>query len=440
MGGSSKAPKPERIQVSHFTEDYLPMHGVAPLFGRNFSRDDTDPGSQLVALLGHGYWQSRYEGRRDVIGQTVRFDTEVATIIGVLPPSFNATTPVATPLRVPLAEYARRGTGRVSVYARLRPDVTLEQARERLSARMQPRTLPDGQKTTKPTVAIRSRLDAALTQYRTTINVLTGAVALILIIACVNVAGLLLARGAARQPELAVRASMGAGRRRLIRQLLTENLVLSLAGGALGVVLAWVSLDALVANIPLSMPSNSPVTLNPKVLGLTVALLIPTTLLFGLVPAIRLSRVRLGSALARGGRQRGSALSRRGGQLLIAAEVALAVILVAGAGLMIRSFMRISSVDLGFNPDGLIVLEALPLDRTPAVHDQYYASLAQAIRALPGVTSVGVVDNFPLGGSTSSTSIYVGEKGGGTTVFDVSPRLFRDDWRETQGRPVSGGR
>ena len=193
--------EPERIAVSHFTEDYLPMHGVTPLIGRNFSRDETDPGAPLVALLGYGYWQSRYNGREDVIGQSVRFDTEVGTIIGVLPSWFNATTPVAIPLRIPLAEYSRRGTGSVSVYARLRPDVTIEQARERLSSRMQVRTLPDGTQTSQPRVAIRSRLDGALAQSRTTINVLTGAVTMILLIACVNVAGLLLARGAAANPS-----------------------------------------------------------------------------------------------------------------------------------------------------------------------------------------------------------------------------------------------
>ncbi|MCR4339872.1 MAG: ABC transporter permease, partial [Gemmatimonadaceae bacterium] len=374
--------EPERIQVSHFTEDYLSIHAVTPWIGRNFTREDTDPGSPLVALLGYGYWQSRYGGREDVIGQTVRFDTEVATIVGVLPASFNATTPVATPLRIPLAEVSRRGTGRVSVSARLRPDITIEQARERLAARMQPRVLPDGRKTTQPTVNIRSRLDGALTQARTTINVLTGAVGLILLIACVNVAGLLLARGAARQTELAVRASMGAGRGRLIRQLLTESVVLAIPGGALGILLAWLSLDAIVANIPLTIPANSPATLNLRVLGATIAFLVPTALLFGLAPAIRLSRVRLGAVLARGGRQRGSALSRRAGQVLIAAEIALAVILVAGAGLMIRSFTRISAVDLGFNASGLVVMEALPLDRSPGAHKGYYTALLQQVRTI----------------------------------------------------------
>jgi hypothetical protein len=257
------------------------MHGVTPLIGRNFTKEETDPGSQLVALLGYGYWKSRYSGRQDIVGQTVRFDTEVATIIGVLPAWFNAKTPVVLPLRIPLAEYSRRGTGRVSVYARLRPDVTIDQAKERLSARMPIRTLPNGQQTSNPRVAINSRLESALTYSRTTVNVLAGSVGLILLIACVNVAGLLLARGAARQSELAVRASMGAGRGRLMRQLLTESAVLALVGGALGVLLAWLSLDAIVANVPLSMPTNSPVTLNLIVLAATCALLVPTALLFG---------------------------------------------------------------------------------------------------------------------------------------------------------------
>ncbi len=204
---------------------------------------------------------------------------------------------------------------------------------------------------------------------------------MILLIASVNVAGLLLARGAARQSELAVRASLGAGRGRLIRQLLTESVVLAIPGGALGVLLAWLSLDAIVANIPLSLPSNSPVTLNWKVLAATAALLIPTAILFGLAPAIRLSRVRINSVLARGGRQVSSTLSTRGSQILIAAEIALAVVLVAGAALMIRSFIRISAVDLGFNPDGVVTMQVLPLDKSAAAHKEYYVGLLQRLRS-----------------------------------------------------------
>jgi hypothetical protein len=255
-------------------------------------------------------------------------------------------------------------------------------------------------------------------------NMLAGAVGLILIIAAVNVGGLLLARGAARQSELAVRASLGAGRGRLIRQLLTASVVLALPATALGVILAWLSLDVIVANLPLSLPPNASVALNLTVLTLTAALLAPTTLLFGLAPAILLSRVRIGSVLTRGSRQVSSSLSRRGGQLLIAAEVALAVILVAGAGLMIRSFMRISAVDLGFNPDGLLTMQVLPLERNPGAHKEYYSALLERLRAVPGIASVGLVDNFVLGGASTGTSVVVAGKPTGTTIFAVMAGYF----------------
>jgi predicted permease len=228
---------------------------------------------------------------------------------------------------------------------------------------------------------------------------------------------------------------MGAGRGRLIRQLLTESLVLAIPGGALGLLLAWLSLDAIVANIPLSISTNSPVTLNLKVLAATAALLVPTALLFGLAPAIRLSRVQLGSVLARGGRQRGSALSRRGGQLLIAAEVALAVILVAGAGLMIRSFMRIAAVDLGFNARGLVTMEVLPLDRNPGVHQEYYNALLRQVRSMPGMVSAGIVDNVAIGGSTTFTGISAGARSDGSSVFEVTPGYL-----EAIGATLKAGR
>ena len=431
-------PVPERVEVMRFTEHYLSIHGVTPVIGRDFDRGDTDPGSPLVALLGYGYWQSRFGGRRDVIGETVRLDADVATIIGVLPAQFTATAPISIPLRTPVNEFSRRGTGRVSVFARLRPGVDVAGARARLSARMTRAPRPDGTvdgTVTEVRAAVTSELESLTSRYRTTVTVLAGAVGLILLIAAVNVAGLLLARGAARQSELAVRASLGAGRGRLMRQLLTESVVLAIPGAMIGVLLAWLSLDALVANIPLSLPSDSPVTVNLTVLAATAALLVPTTLLFGLAPAIRLSRVRIGSVLARGGRHVGSSLSRRGSQVLIAAEIALAVVLVAGAGLMIRSFMRISAVDLGFRPDGLLTMQVLPLDRSPAAHKEYYVALLREIRTSPGIASAGLVDNFPLGGSSSFSTVTVAGKPTGTGVVRVMPGYF-----ETIGATLRAGR
>ncbi len=436
-GRIADGPEPERIAVQHFTEDYLSMHGVTPIVGRGFSREDTNEGAPLVALLGYGYWQKRYGGRSDVIGQAIRLDADAATIVGVLPAWFNATTPLATPLRISSQEFSRRGTGRVTVYGRLRPDVSIEQAHARLSPRMRALPYPDGSVPVVREVraAVSSRLDAVTSQYRTTVNVLTGAVSLILIIAAVNVAGLLLARGAARQSELAVRASLGAGRGRLIRQLLTESVVLALPATALGVLLAWLSLDVIVANLPLSASANSPITLNLTVIAMTVALLVPTTLLFGLAPALRLSRVRIGSVLARGSRQVSSTLSRRGGQLLIAAEVALAVVLVAGAGLMIRSYVRLSAVDLGFNPEGLLTLQVLPLERSAAAHKEYYTALTARLRTIPGIASVGLTNYFALADGHRGTSVIVEGKPAGIGIVDVLPGYF-----ETIGATLRDGR
>ena len=233
----------------------------------------------------------------------------------------------------------------------------------------------------------------------------------------------------------AVRASLGAARLRLVRQLLTESLVLALAGGAAGVLLARLSMAAIIANLPMPLPANSPARLNLNVLLATAALLIPTALLSGLAPALRLSRVRIGPALARGGRQPGSSLSRRGSRVLIAAEVALAVILVSGAGLMIRSFARLTAVDLGFDPDGLMAVEILPLHQDPNVHKSYYPALLQRLRTMPGVSSVGAADNFALGGVTAYTSASAAGETIPIVVFEVLPGYF-----EALGVALKSGR
>jgi hypothetical protein len=269
------------------------MYGVTPVVGRDFTREDCEPTAPLVAMLGYGFWQSRYGGRPDVRGTTIRLDAAVATIVGVLPAWFDPSTPVSLPLRVSLAEFTRRGTGRVSVDARLRPGVTVEDAAARLTARL-PRSNGIGEPVR---VVVDSKLEGLTARYRTTINVFIGAVALIVAMAAVNVAGLLLARGAARRRELDVRASLGASRGRLMQQLVTESLVLGIPAGATGLDLAWLCLDLIVANIPLSLPANSPVALNVPVLAATMALLLITAVICGLMPAIRLSRANAGEVM-----------------------------------------------------------------------------------------------------------------------------------------------
>lgn len=222
---------------------------------------------------------------------------------------------------------------------------------------------------------------------------------------------------------------------RLVRQLLTESVLLAVAGAAVGVVVAWISLDTIVANIPLSMPVDSPVSLNRTVFLATIALLVPTVLVFGLLPALQLSRVRLTPSLARGGRLAGSSLSRRGGQTLIAAEIALAIVLLIGAGLMLRSFARMTSVDLGFEPDRLVTMEMLPLDPNPGVRSVYYRTLLQRVRGIAGVQSAGIVDNFALGAGTTYTGVAGSRDQVFSSVFEMTPGYL-----ETIGVRLRAGR
>lgn len=384
-GGSElvTSPEPERLSIMRVTHDHLPMHGVRPLLGRSLDQRDMDPASPMVALISHALWQQRYGGRTEVVNEFVRFETGAVPIVGVLPAWFKAAAPVVQPLKLPASVYARRGSGRLSVQARLHDDVTPERAAEQLSAQF------------GVGVIVRSRVNEASADARTTVAILGTAVALIVLIACVNVAGLLLARGANRHSELAVRASLGASRVRLIRQMLTESLVLAVPAAVLGVTLAWATLDILVANLPL-WRSHSPITLNLGVLGATVALLIPVTLLVGLVPALRLSRVQFSQALARRNRSGGEALSTRRGQWMIAVEVALAVVMVTGAALMLRTVTQLNSVDLGYEPSGLITMQVRPLEGDASAHANYYSDLLRQVRTLPVVEAAGLVDDVPL--------------------------------------------
>jgi predicted permease len=273
-------------------------------------------------------------------------------------------------------------------------------------------------------------------QFGATINTLAMAVGLILVIACVNVAGLLLARGATRDVELAIRAAIGAGRGRLIRQLLTESLILALAGALTGVLVAYASLGSLVALIPLTLPANSPVEINLTVLGFALGLTVVTALFFGLVPALKLSRAPklISPTLAVAGRA-GAPLSKRAGQWLIGLEVALALVLMTGAGLILRSFVKLVSVDLGFDTANVLTLEVEPLEQTANVRRDYYVALADALRRLPEVVAAGAINDRALSGSNtySFPTLDTGEK------LDGPERTVLPGYLEAMGvRPLAG--
>jgi putative ABC transport system permease protein len=427
-------PEPERLRGMEVDEYFLGIFGIVPVLGRGIQAQDTVEGAPAVVLLSHAYWLRRFGGKDDVIGQRLRLDNETAEIVGVMPRTFFRNTPLWVPLKVTSAMAPRRGSGAVT-YARLRSDISMDQAKRELSE-VFGRVQTSGE-TGAPgiTASITTLLERETNSYWTTANILLGAVGLILLIACVNVAGLLLARGATRLHEVAIRASIGAGRGRLIRQLLTESLLLAFAGGAVGVLVAWWTLDSLVANIPLPVSSNAPAAINWRVLGFSLLVALITGVLFGLVPALRLSRVRVTNALARGTRRAGSALSRRGGQWLIGIEIALALILVTGAGLMIRSFGRLVSVDLGFQPESILTLQASPAELKSPVFSNYYTTLLDSIRQMPAVEVAGAINHLPLMGSASFTQMTLDS---GKTV-SITWRQVLPGYFEAMGlQPVAG--
>jgi predicted permease len=391
---------PQRLTVAEASEDFLETYGITPILGRGIQESDTRDDAPRVALLGHGFWQRDFGGDSSVVGREIRIQNEPVTIVGVLPRGFYDETALWQPKRFETGMLDRRGSG-TPVIARLRPGVTLAQARAALdSATPASRFLTPDARSVR--VIIDSLYDDETSGFGATINTLAMAVGLILVIACVNVAGLMLARGTTRHAELAIRAAIGAGRGRLVRQLLTESLVLAAAGAAIGVLLAYASLDSLVALIPLRLPPNSPVGINGTVLVFTLALTVVTTVVCGLLPAVKLSRASrtIGSVLAIGGRS-GSPLSKRAGQWLIFVEVALALVLMTGAGLILRSFAKLVSVDLGFDGANVLTLEVEPLDQAASVRREYYVSLAEALRQMPEVVSAGAIDNLALLGGGS---------------------------------------
>ena len=395
---------PQRLVVAEASEGFLETYGITPILGRGIHPGDTRDGATAVALLGHAYWQQQFGGDPNVLGRVIAIEDRPFIVVGVLPAGFYRESAVWQAMQFSPAMINRRGSGTPAI-ARLRPGVTLAQAQAALQA-VTPAALMFGTTAGPGRVVIESMYDDETNRYGPTIRTLAVSVGLILIIACVNVAGLTLARGATRDVELAIRAAIGAERGRLIRELFTESLVLAIAGAVVGVALAYASLSSLVSLIPLSLPENSSAEINATVLLFAVGLTMFTALLAGLVPALKLSRApRLISTMFSVSGRGGTPLAKGTGQWLIGVEVALALVLMMTAGVMLRSFARLVSVDLGFNVDNVLTLDVEPLDRNAAVRLDYYAALAEALRQVPEVVSAGAIDPSVLSGGGSYTTV-----------------------------------
>jgi putative ABC transport system permease protein len=407
---------PERVQGYRVTAGLFDALGVRPLYGRNFTAAEEERGKDAVAILGHSFWRRRFGGDPSIVGRTIQLNGVAREVVGVMPPELNFPRggEVFAPLALTPQQAANRGAHYLLTVARLKPGVTLAQAQAEMDgiaarlAEKYPNT------NTGRGVVVNTLLGDTVLHYRPALLVLMAAVGFVLLIACANVANLLLARAAGRQKELAVRAALGASRLRVVRQLLTESLILSVVGGGCGVLIAFWASDLIRSSIPAEFVSFIPgwarIGVDARALGFTLGLSVLTGLLFGLAPALQASRPDLNATLKEGGKASGAVGGQRLRGALIVAEVALSFVLLIGTGLMVKSFLGLVTADPGFDSEGVLAMElALPAAKynDAARRADFYRQLVARLEAVPGVEAAGVVNHLPLGGSNSSTSFLL---------------------------------
>ena len=400
------AGQPEELQGVRVSASYFDIFGVQAVFGRTFAPDEDQLGKSQVVILSHRLWENRFGADPSIVGRTLTLSGKPCTVVGVMPahsPFDRSYAQLWIPLSFEPRDMTRDYHWMLS-FARLKPGVSLEKAQagmDAIGARIAA-AYPESNKGWGVTV---ERFEDRIVgpQLRRSLFVLLAAVGAILLIGCANLANLTLARGAAREREIAVRASLGAGAWRLIRQLLTENLLVAAAGGALGLALGYAMIRGLILLAPpFSLPSEADVSIDPAILLFTLAVSLLTALLFGLAPAIHAARVDPASAMKEGGRSASSGAGRaRLRSALIVAEVALAFVLLAGAGLLVGSFFRMLHVDTGFTSTN-VTTARLPIARDRFAHPeqllQYVRLLDDRLRAAPGVRDVAFSNVLPMQG------------------------------------------
>ncbi len=407
---------PEAIPCARTSANFFSLLGVEPALGRLFQNEEDQPGAAKVLLLTHGAWQQRFGGDPKLIGQTLRINDEAWTVIGVLPPSFHFAPRGATEFWAPLtpdeSRRQRRGMHWVKVIGRLKTTAAQAQAELQTIGQRIAGQFPESH--TNTSVFLEPLQQEVIGSVKPLMFALLAAVALVLLIACANVANLLLVRAAARQKELAIRLALGASRATIVQQLLTESLVLAVLGGALGILLARWGVDALIAAIPAGplsfMPYLRNLSLDGRVLAFTSGLTILTGLIFGLAPALQASKPAVQAALKEGGRTAAGG-GKRLQQALVAGEIALALVLLIGAGLMIKSAVNLLQVNPGFNPDKLLLLSFTATGQkyeAPEALAAFHQQLLTRAAAVPGVRGAATIDIVPLTGGNTSIGYAAG--------------------------------
>lgn len=396
--------EPQRLIGVKATAHYFDVYGVKPVLGRMLLPEEDAPGKNHVVVLSHPFWQRVLGGARDIVGRPIQLNGEPYQVVGVAPPGFGLASKVDlwTPMAFKPEDTANdaRGGHYINVAGRLKPGVTVAQAKAELEviATQLAKQYPDSNKGWG--IFMMTVQDYTVRDVKPVLYTLLGAVGCVLLIACANLANLLLARATARHREISIRAALGAGRGRLVRQLLTESVVLAVCGGIAGIILARWGLDALLALAPTSLPRISEIHLDSGVLLFSLALSVVTGLVFGIAPAWLAARADVNEALKQG--TRGSTEGGARGRLrsaLVVIEVTFALVLLGGAGLLARSFMQLANVDPGFIPENATLLRLSLPGKKYAEKDQQTAfanSLLERMKSLPGVQAVGITHSMPL--------------------------------------------
>ena len=448
--------QPERVQGAVVSADFFAALGVQAVQGRAIQPDLDPPGGTGVAVLSYGLWQRRFGSDASIVGRAIDVDGVSRVVVGIMPAGF--TYPADTelwissrfaapphPLRPTDDPAAMRDTHYFTTFGRLKPNVTLAQASTEVDTITKRLNQQYGDKEEGFGATVIPLRQDLVGETRPALLILLGAVALVLLIACVNVANIILARGASRQKEMALRIALGAGRLHLLRHLFVESVLLALTGGALGILLALWGLAPLRALVPAEMIGGAPIVLDSRVLLFTLLASLTSGVLFGLIPGLRLLSTDLNVSLQEGGRgSAGGGRARRMRSALVVTEIAMAAMLLIAAGLLLRSFSRLLQVREGFNPDHVLSLQmALPQARYPKPGDRvsFLKNTLGRIDALPGIAGASAISRLPLYPGASSRSVEVEgrtpPRGG-----DVAPdyMAITPDYFQTMGVPLLKGR
>jgi putative ABC transport system permease protein len=443
--------EPERIFSPAATANFFSVLGVEPAIGRTFQPGEDKPGSQRVAVLTYGMWQRRFGGDAGILGQSLTINGESYIVVGVLPAGFQFALRQAdlwVPYQPNEAQLTRRFMHGTNVIGRLKSGVSVDQAQTELDVIAKRIEHEHNQSHAGTGVRLVPLQEQFVGNVKPILLVLLGAVGFVLLIACANVASLLLTRSLSRQKEVAIRSALGASRWRVIRQMLTESVLLSLTGGVAGLLIAYLGVDALAAALPESQLNSLPflksLHIDARILGFSFGLSLLTGMLFGLAPALQSSRLDLNEVLKEGGRTTSGGERHRLRSAFVMAEIALAVVLLVGAGLMMKSLLRLLQTNVGFNPQNVLTMTlALPPSKfsEPTALMSFHQQLKERVQSLPGVSGAGTVNILPLQGGNTTRFLVEGDPipAPGQEI-EANIRVVDETYFQTLGIPLMAGR